>query len=175
MIELKPIETRYKDCRFRSRLEARWAVFFESMKIPWSYEYEGFELPGGARYLPDFLLPKNDIWVEIKPSNPETGYLIKLTDFAWNLGKRLLLLRGDSPHPGEFEAELFEYGTVFTDAEFLDCRRCDGVWIGGDGWAHSLRCTCSLDRWTYPVGNDRVLKSLSAARSARFEFGESGI
>lgn len=27
---IKPIETRYKGCRFRSRPEARWAVFFDA-------------------------------------------------------------------------------------------------------------------------------------------------
>jgi hypothetical protein len=40
---IKPIETRYKGYRFRSRLEARWAVFFDTMEIPWEYEKEGFK------------------------------------------------------------------------------------------------------------------------------------
>jgi hypothetical protein len=43
---LQPIETRYKNWRFRSRLEARWAVFFEAFYIPFEYEHEGYELPG---------------------------------------------------------------------------------------------------------------------------------
>jgi hypothetical protein len=30
--------------RFRSRLEARWAVFFDVAGIPWQYEPEGFDL-----------------------------------------------------------------------------------------------------------------------------------
>ena len=50
---VKPIETRYKGYRFRSRLEARWAVFFDVIGFDWSYEPEGFETEGG-RYLPDF-------------------------------------------------------------------------------------------------------------------------
>jgi hypothetical protein len=41
---LKPIETHYLGCRFRSRLEARWAVFFEALGIKWWYEPEGFSL-----------------------------------------------------------------------------------------------------------------------------------
>lgn len=40
---IKPIETRYAGCRFRSRLEARWAVFFDALKIEWEYEPEGVE------------------------------------------------------------------------------------------------------------------------------------
>ncbi len=39
---MRPIETKYKGCRFRSRLEARWAVFFDALGIKWRYEPEGF-------------------------------------------------------------------------------------------------------------------------------------
>ena len=39
---MRPIETKYKGCRFRSRLEARWAVFFDALGIKWWYEPEGF-------------------------------------------------------------------------------------------------------------------------------------
>jgi hypothetical protein len=68
---LKPIETFFKGYHFRSRLEARWAVFFEEMGFDWTYEPEGFELPSGAWYLPDFLVKNRehcyDYWYEIKP------------------------------------------------------------------------------------------------------------
>lgn len=68
--DIKPIETIYKNYRFRSRLEARWAVFFDALKIRWEYEKEGYVLPSGA-YLPDFWLPDLRVWVEIKPGNYE--------------------------------------------------------------------------------------------------------
>jgi hypothetical protein len=69
----KAIETSYKGYKFRSRLEARWAVFFDSMKIQWDYEIEGFRLPGDVWYLPDFLLhlPQGDVWAEIKPAQAD--------------------------------------------------------------------------------------------------------
>ncbi len=38
MNKIKPIETRYAGCRFRSRLEARWTVFFDHLGIEWEYE-----------------------------------------------------------------------------------------------------------------------------------------
>ncbi len=41
---MRPIETKYKGCRFRSRLEARWAVFFDTLGLKWWYEPEGFDL-----------------------------------------------------------------------------------------------------------------------------------
>jgi hypothetical protein len=63
---IRPIETRYKGYRFRSRLEARWAVFFDNLAVRWEYEPQGFHTPYGP-YLPDFFLPDLALWVEIKP------------------------------------------------------------------------------------------------------------
>ena len=56
MNTIKPIETVYNGYRFRSRLEARWAVFFDALKVNYEYEPEGFELPSGNYYLPDFRI-----------------------------------------------------------------------------------------------------------------------
>lgn len=72
---IKPIETVYNGYRFRSRLEARWAVFFDTLGVRYDYEPEGFEFPDGDRYLPDFWLPDYEMWVEIKGSDPgEAGW-----------------------------------------------------------------------------------------------------
>jgi hypothetical protein len=69
--QVKAIETAWKGYRFRSRLEARWAVAFETLGIEWLYESQGFEVrPYGdgpvLRYLPDFYLPQSKTWVEVK-------------------------------------------------------------------------------------------------------------
>ena len=72
---MKAIETEYKGYLFRSRLEARWAVFFDACGVKWEYEPEGFDLGNGLYYLPDFLLhgvffrdndTPRDLWVEVK-------------------------------------------------------------------------------------------------------------
>ena len=60
------IPTRYKGIKFRSRLEARWAVFFDHIGCTWEYEPEWFELSGGGAYLPDFRLDGR-VWAEVKP------------------------------------------------------------------------------------------------------------
>lgn len=65
---IKAIETVYNGYRFRSRLEARWAVFFDEVGIKYEYEPEGFNLSGGVKYLPDFYLPAFCVYVEIKPN-----------------------------------------------------------------------------------------------------------
>ena len=68
-MDIKPIETEYNGYRFRSRLEARWAVFFDSLKIKYEYEQEGFQLPNGKKYLPDFYLPEEEYYIEVKGDN----------------------------------------------------------------------------------------------------------
>lgn len=62
------IQTTYEGVRFRSRLEARWAAFFDVVGWPW--QYEPTDLAG---YIPDFILPlgwggeAHPLLVEVKP------------------------------------------------------------------------------------------------------------
>ncbi len=65
---LTPIPTVYNGYAFRSRLEARWAYYFDLSHIAYQYEPEGFTLSDGQRYLPDFYLPDYGQYVEIKSS-----------------------------------------------------------------------------------------------------------
>lgn len=74
---MKAIQTVYKGYKFRSRLEARYAVFFDALGLDWEYEPEGYELPDGTWYLPDFFVPKqagvdNDLFIEIKADSAFT-------------------------------------------------------------------------------------------------------
>ncbi len=83
MVEPKPIPAEYRGVKYRSRLEARWAVFFDAVgeEYHYHYEYEGFQLPSGW-YLPDFFLPRIGLWVEIKPDEPtdeETRKAVELS------------------------------------------------------------------------------------------------
>lgn len=70
---IKAIETEYAGCRFRSRLEARWAVFFDSLGVRWLYEPQGYDV-GNAWYLPDFWLPDLAVWVEVKGRFGDGGW-----------------------------------------------------------------------------------------------------
>lgn len=63
---LTAIETEYKGHRFRSRTEARWAVFFDAIGITWDYEKDGYDLGAEGKYLPDFWLPKSRVHAEVK-------------------------------------------------------------------------------------------------------------
>lgn len=99
---IKAIETQYKGYRFRSRLEARWAVFFDALDLEWEYEREGFDLGEHGWYLPDFYLPGVDggYWIEVKGDKAAAddkawGKLMALTEATGTAG---LLVYGD-PYP----------------------------------------------------------------------------
>lgn len=64
---MQAIPTKYKKYHFRSRLEARWAVYFDHLQIEYLYEMEGFRLADGSGYLPDFFLPDHKMYAEVKP------------------------------------------------------------------------------------------------------------
>ena len=77
----KAIETSYAGCRFRSRLEAKWAVFFDALGIKWQYEPQGYTVGPDhdqRAYLPDFWLPDQNLWVEVKGSISTHAELEKL-------------------------------------------------------------------------------------------------
>ena len=95
-MKIKAIETEFKGYKFRSRLEARWAVFFETLGCDWEYEPEGFDL-NGLYYLPDFKVAypndRGHIWFEVKSSIMKltTDDIKKMTLFAKHVESIYLL------------------------------------------------------------------------------------
>lgn len=80
MSTLKAIDTRYDGCLFRSRREARWAVFFNTAEIPWEYEEQGYDLGEAGWYLPDFRINKGtpaECFFEVKGEAPTPDELAK--------------------------------------------------------------------------------------------------
>ena len=93
---IKAIETRYAGYHFRSRLEARWAVFFDSLKIKYRYEPEGFKFSDEC-YLPDFYLPDLKMFAEVKP-DASFDKAVRFSD-AYNARKCEEMLAGWQPTP----------------------------------------------------------------------------
>jgi hypothetical protein len=94
---MKIIETKYKGYNFRSRTEARWAVFFDRLGVEYEYEPEGFILPDGTWYLPDFYLPEfgGGGYFEVKPDvKAKQEWLYKLEQLALITNKKCFILYG---------------------------------------------------------------------------------
>lgn len=67
--KLKVLQTRYGGLTYRSRTEARWAVFFDMIGLRHQYEPEGYEIRVGY-YRPDFWLPDLRMFFEVKGTDP---------------------------------------------------------------------------------------------------------
>lgn len=171
MPEIKAIETRYKGYRFRSRLEARWAVYLDAMGIAWDYEPEGFDLGKNGYYLPDFYLPDANCWAEVKATIPTIPEVKRAEALSFMTQKPVIILDGmpkdrsyyfvgvevpvgnGNPwgHPGIDASDLF----------MCYYKETGRFYIATGGCATS-------------EGFDEVLDGIYAARSARFEHGKSG-
>src|SRR5258708_7900129 len=102
---IKAIETFYNGYHFRSRLEARWAVFFDSLGIKYRYEPEGFNLEDGIWYLPDFEIGQGT-YIEIKPQYPSPEECEKAIRLS--IGKQcLVMIFAGNIWPGEYDIVVF--------------------------------------------------------------------
>lgn len=89
----KPIPTEFKGIVYRSKLEARWAVYLDYLGIKFLYEPEGFEMSDGLRYLPDFYFNDFNLYGEVKPDAPISEYdMRKMKEFGTQ--KELFLMYG---------------------------------------------------------------------------------
>lgn len=180
---IKPIETVYAGYRFRSRLEARWAVVFNSMNLQFEYEQEGFELGSGLRYLPDFFLPTLGVHAEVKPRSGlvSEADLRKLVTFSVDGDKPTLLIVGT---PGDHEMFLLsrrvlppwrelvedaEGGVSIADVFWSDVEDYGAVSISESpfmpGW-------CLVYRRLPPNTDCTIQAALIEGKQARFEHGE---
>jgi hypothetical protein len=172
MSEIKAIETCYKGYRFRSRLEARWAVFFDALGIAWEYEKEGYDLGEAGWYLPDFFVPypyqesypNAGYWFEVKGGKPSEDELAKARALAAHTKHTTYVVWGA---PGEHEHFWAHRGR--------GCGWSEGIAFANLPSPAAFSLLAVVSRWDHP--GDRPLfdfhRALVAARSARFEHGES--
>lgn len=209
---INPIQTRYAGCHFRSRLEARWAVFFDALGIPWEYEPEGYEVTDRLGicnedswwYLPDFWLPDNQLWVEVKGSLDDTSMRKVLSTAAclsaprggcnnrcYNPDGYDTLLLGPIPkinrsefgESSEFPSLLHLHKGDLILSAWPVGDPCSGTGIANDDAVDNsvhTTPTALLRGWgaAHSVlggpGDRDLINAYTAARSARFEHGESG-
>jgi len=122
-MQAKPIKTYYRGNWFRSRLEARWAVFLrhtlDNTGFKYVYEPEGFDLNNGLWYLPDFEVPEwDDSYLEVKPRWPLTRQeLDKVIGLCVGTGKNVYVLAGQ---PWLREYTLIEFCSLPPSVEGIE-------------------------------------------------------
>jgi hypothetical protein len=177
---IKPITTHYNGYRFRSRTEARWAVFFDTLKIAYEYELEGYVVDGIC-YLPDFYLPTFDVFAEIKVNalsiTPEE--LVKIFTFALGADKPTLLILGtpgnhkfllvDRRHVAPLE-ELYDEITAEVVAETIAEMETDACVTIAPLPRGELSTKHLVYTQLQPYDDYGWSEAIKAAREARFEF-----
>lgn len=197
------IETKYAGCRFRSRLEARWAVFFDALSIQWEYEPQGFENYYGDRYLPDFFLPEMHAWntgrdpgakgiyVEVKGSDEQVDgdyrtLLANMVDYHGPMQQGLLLL-GPVPrvdgvsgvsHPllawhKGVQHHAVEFMPTWDGAALRESRFSDFSGYDGDNTSEGLSFHLSWDAESYVLSNGRGTWQMPAAIAAAYTAARS--
>ena len=196
-MDIKPIETYYNGYRFRSRLEARWAVFFDAMGIKYEYEPEGFTMSDGTMYLPDFYLPESGQFFEVKGVMTDTD-LHKVQQFVSDADKCVTIGYSDFHFETcnfwgwkESEDDTFKQFSFDKNDEawLCKCNYCGKYWFQATtgGW-HCQSCGKYDGDHHFSVelysmnGNgeqrvsaysEKAFDALIAARRARFEHGET--
>lgn len=204
MDKIQPIETYYKGYRFRSRLEARWAVFFDNLGVEWEYEPEGFKLPSGKLYLPDFRLKcygcrgsveetPFDLYVEVKGVMTQED-ADKINEFCGYSEYEVIGFDGKHlDHPVLILGNIPDVTDTLDITDSSICKSYDRM-NGVDIYSFNYQ-TIDFDHFAaYPAatadgkfylfGDDcnyinnedcnRVLNAYLCAKQARFEHGEHG-
>lgn len=183
---MKAIETKYKGYKFRSRLEARWAKFFDAMDEQWEYEKEGYDLDG-IWYLPDFWLPRFNCFVEVKGLEPTEAELSKARLLRDGGSAGIAIFQG---LPTEYQGMLFGWDISDSSGGSSEwstilCNTGDGdLAFGIIGFRdRSFFTSVAMDEpWERDVQyftgkwfpTARVDICLDECKAARFEYGESG-
>ena len=172
---IRAIETKWHGCRFRSKLEAKWAVVFEAMGLEWEYEPVGFTIDG-LWYAPDFIVAglvgygPGWAFVEVKG---------RMGDFDREKIRALsrhfpVYVVGDIPNYDVFEYQYraFSRDTYFHSLSLLDVGRTKGVieagaiGIGHDGMPEIL------PEWRHDGDYDATDLAFKAGCYARFDHEE---
>lgn len=180
---IQAIPTEYHGVKFRSRLEARWAVFFDSLGVPWQYEPEAFTWPAGlpmdswrndltlgGNYCPDFWLPSISTWFEVKGTCREDEHRIH-AEFAYVSGQRHITAIGDvsiEVQVGGGESSMWLNGGCDYDYAWCVCSGCGKPGIEYSGREERICGHPDGPHKNYTTNDPRIITAYSAARSARF-------
>lgn len=146
--------TFYNGNRFSSRLEARWAVYFDELGVSYNYGPEWFELPN-YNYLPDFWIyddPETCFWLEIKFSYPNEDEISKMDELVYETGDEGRILF----------TKLLPTGHEYK--EFGACDLVGQVYFWSDGWSYSCwEDGGSFELPTFDRDGDTVAQALNKA------------
>lgn len=188
--DIQSIVTIVGDVRYRSRTEARWAVFFQALGVDFAYEPEWIRLSTGESYLPDFQLPQFKAYLEVKADNDAivTAECARARRLAADRpGPRVWLAAGAPSFDPPNILTLEQWGIdvpiadILSDPEnryhFLQDRRDDGIyWLQANAVWGGFRRTflvggpgAETDHLREPLMLPHIAAAYAAAAAARWD------
>lgn len=164
------LETQYNGYTFRSREEARWAVFFDTLGIAYSYETEGYKLKSN-NYLPDFFI-KNMGIIEVKGPEPTEIDRQKASELSLLLGQNVYIFYDSFGNNIQNEsALLFQDGKqAGTNYSWYACSNCNAIGIIGPDSNHHEACNCgNCNPQDQYIEGSLINRAMEAAKKKRFE------
>jgi hypothetical protein len=164
-----PVPTTYRGVTYRSRTEARWAVFFDQLGVGAEYEPESYSIDG-SWYLPDFFILEWNLFVEVKGEMP-TPYERERCQKLSVLTSRVVYCAAGAP--ALYRGILFRDGIELGgNAAFAECKGCGTVAIVRRevGDIYPLRLPRGERRCVgdFTTGGDGMTLAVSAAADERF-------
>lgn len=173
---IKPIETLYAGYRFRSRLEARWAIFFDACRITYDYEPDGYKLSDGTVYLPDFLLHdvnvfnNKDMYIEVKGAFTEKD-VNKIQLFSQEIAPIFTVgLMPKVVSDTRIDTHHIEVNDIMYNAQTLSH---EWYWYFPCINQHGEFDLVGTDCWHDEIDAKKTAIAYRAAQQARFEHGET--
>ena len=154
---MKVLEVEYNNYTFRSRTEAKWAKLLDELSVEYVYEPDTYVLDlmncnkkrRKVRYLPDFYLPQQELYLEIKNNGnkkPTSDESLKAYLLSLNTNKNVIIAFGDVNYNANVSyGNYFCYqptGKFDMHYRITKCTTCDRIDFTKFGNVYDIKCDC---------------------------------
>lgn len=159
-MRIDAVPTFYRGVRFASTLEADWAAMFDTLHWFWQYEPHAVKLLNDEYYRPDFCLPAQRVWCEVKGPHDERLHKPQLLQRtlsydAWDWESWLVVILR-APGPGD--GAIWHGTSDGQDIKLVRCPECNhysfmdysGIWI----CRHHPRVSEEPNKFFYQPGGE---------------------
>lgn len=189
-------KTNYGGLLFRSRTEAKWAVFFDTLGVKYDYE-PFFEEVGNDyisyNYLPDFYLPSQEKFIEVKPGKPTELEEQKAAFWCKDILEIVVLFNLQPPTDKLENGWLYYFPNIKKTPMVMqhywwgECQQCGYIDIAEHAYVTACGCRNidyynnvwekeEIDERGYSKSfsrSKRLMKAYSIAKNYKFNYGHN--
>lgn len=180
-MNVRVFEVEYNNYTFRSKTEAKWARLFDLLNIEYVYEPDTYVLLRSEkrkiRYLPDFYLPEQDLFLEVKNmgnKKPTIEECLKAYLLATHVKKRVLIAFGDVTFNANVRYGNYlcyhPNGIVDLHYRLTRCTMCKKIDFTKFGNVFDIHCDCEKNKLVHEtlINTTAVKAAFDKLKSYRF-------